>query len=256
MSGTLFVIGEIVLYLAAATVIGLLLGRLTARIGSRSDAGEVAASRRRTATLESEVGRLESALSAAQTDADRAAMAEREAEGLERRLREASEQVAELQAERDALFARLEPAGGMTDPGVVAALEERLVEAADRIVVLQAERNELIAQLESVAADPESIDGAPVEIFDDEEMAALRLELERRRAEIARLERVAADAARLEQELVVRNHRIGDLEARLEATAAAHAITDGDAASIGVSMGAGNYADSRLEFDPWDASDA
>jgi chromosome segregation ATPase len=255
MSGTLFVIGEIALYMAAATVIGLLLGRLTARAGSRSGGSEVTALRRRATTLEGEVDRLEAALSSASADAARAAMAEREAEGLERRLRDASQRVTALQAEREELVERLESSTGAADSGVVAGLEEQIVQAADRIAVLQAERNDLMERLESTMADAE-VDGVSANAADDEETAALRLELERRRAEIARLERVAVDAARLEQELAVRNHRIGDLEARLEATTATHSIAEADAASIGVSMGAGNYADSRLEFDAWDASDA
>ena len=59
----------------------------------------------------------------------------------------------------------------------------------------------------------------------------------------------------LESELAARHNRIGDLEAALEANVANRAHAEGDAASIGISMGAGNYADSRLEFEAWDPTD-
>jgi chromosome segregation ATPase len=268
MSGTLFLIGEIVLYLVAATLIGVLLGRLTTKLGSTSGRREATSLRRKTAALEAEVDRLEAALTTAKADAARAAdtgelearaaMAEREAEGLDRRLREASERLAALQMERDELVERLEFPGAPTDTGVVDSLEQRLGEASERIAALEAERNALADRLETIelVERPAALPAEAIPEPDDEEMAELRSELHRRRAEIARLERVAADAARLEEELAVRNHRIGDLEARLEATAASQPPGDATAASIGVSMGAGNYADSRLEFEAWDAGDA
>lgn len=232
MSGTLFLIGEIVVFMIAATAIGFIVGRITRR---RSPAGinvaEVTALRERSSLMEREVDELRAALTDARSTASRgaeagelqsrAAMAEREAEGLERRLREASERINELAAERDE-WMEVAAAGPAEEP------------VNDVIVA------------ESVATP------SAAEI---EELETLRAEVERRRAEIARLEQVAADAARLESELAARNNRIGDLEAALEANVANRAHAEGDAASIGISMGAGNYADSRLEFEAWDPTD-
>ena len=232
MSGTLFLIGEIVVFMIAATAIGFIVGRITRR---RSPAGinvaEVTALRERSSLMEREVDELRAALTDARSTASRgaeagelqsrAAMAEREAEGLERRLREASERINELAAERDE-WMEVAAAGPAEEPV-----------------------NDVIAA-ESVATP------SAAEI---EELETLRAEVERRRAEIARLEQVAADAARLESELAARNNRIGDLEAALEANVANRAHAEGDAASIGISMGAGNYADSRLEFEAWDPTD-
>ena len=232
MSGTLFLIGEIVVFMIAATAIGFIVGRITRR---RSPAGinvaEVTALRERSSLMEREVDELRAALTDARSTASRgaeagelqsrAAMAEREAEGLERRLREASERINELAAERDE-WMEVAAAGPAEEPV-----------------------NDVIAA-ESVATP------TAAEI---EELETLRAEVERRRAEIARLEQVAADAARLESELAARNNRIGDLEAALEANVANRAHAEGDAASIGISMGAGNYADSRLEFEAWDPTD-
>ena len=216
MSGTLFLIGEIVVFMIAATAIGFIVGRITRR---RSPAGinvaEVTALRERSSLMEREVDELRAALTDARSTASRgaeagelqsrAAMAEREAEGLERRLREASERINELAAERDE-WMEVAAAGPAEEPV-----------------------NDVIAA-ESVATP------SAAEI---EELETLRAEVERRRAEIARLEQVAADAARLESELAARNNRIGDLEAALEANVANRAHAE----------------DSRLEFEAWDPTD-
>ena len=232
MSGTLFLIGEIVVFMIAATAIGFIVGRITRR---RSPAGinvaEVTALRERSSLMEREVDELRAALTDARSTASRgaeagelqsrAAMAEREAEGLERRLREASERINELAAERDE-WMEVAAAGPAEEP-------------VNDVIVAESDATPSAAEIE--------------------ELETLRAEVERRRAEIARLEQVAADAARLESELAARNNRIGDLEAALEANVANRAHAEGDAASIGISMGAGNYADSRLEFEAWDPTD-
>ena len=145
-----------------------------------------------------------------------------------------------------------------------AGLGRRLDEAAKRIEALQAERDEWMELAETSVAEAsvaaEAVDGATdaesgaVSEEEAAETQALREELERRTAHIARLEQVAADAKRLESELEARNDRIGQLERVLEANAADRALSDSNAASIGVSVGAGTYADSRLTFDPTDGS--
>jgi chromosome segregation ATPase len=232
MSGTLFLIGEIVVFMVAATAIGFIVGRMTRRRSpANMNVGEITALRERSSLLEREVDELTAGLTEARAAVSRAgdggelqsraAMAEREAEGLERRLREASERIAALTSERDEWMA--------------------LAEAGAAEVVGTPEATERVEAL------------SPADL---EELETLRAEVEKRRAEIARLEQVAHEAARLESELTARNNRIGDLEAALEANVANQAThAEGDAASIGVSMGAGNYADSRLEFEAWDPTD-
>jgi len=312
MSGTLFLIGEIVLFMIGATAVGFVFGRLTRRTRPAGNLREVTAERERTSLLEREVDELTNALTEARAAAaravddgelqSRAAGAEREAEGLDRRLREAAERIAELESERESAserlregserIAELEGERGSDDDrlreaaGRIAELEgerdtqdrglreateriaelerqresedwdERLREASERITQLEVERDELLEQLttpRAVAATDTATDSEAS--AESPELADLRDELERREAEIARLEQVAAEARQLEEALEAREGRIGDLEAALEATAANRHPGEPDAASIGTSMGAGNYADSRLEFDAWDPRD-
>ncbi len=231
MSGSTYLVGEIIVFMALATLIGYAVGRLTRRSAPAVSTTEMTALRERSTLLEREVDELTAALveargSAADSSAqERAEMAEREAAGLGRRLDEAAKRIEALQAERDEWMELAETS--LADAGVAAA------EAVDG------------------ATDAES--GAVSE-EEAAETQGLREELERRTAHIARLEQVAADAKRLERELEARNDRIGQLERVLEANAADRALSDSNAASIGVSVGAGTYADSRLTFDPTDGS--
>jgi chromosome segregation ATPase len=226
MSGTLILIAEIVIFMVLATAVGFGIGRLTRRAGSGPPTAEMASLRTRVAELDHEVADLTAQLVEARLHGDResdveleerAAMAEREAAGLERRLTEAVARVGELERERD-------------------------------------EWIQLAEQAEAAAGtrDVDAGDGHDA----SEDVAALRVELDKRTAQVAHLERVANQAGRLEGELAAREDRIGDLEAALEARAASQASTDGDAAAIGISVGAANYADSRLTFDAWDPADA
>ncbi len=230
MSGSTYLVGEIIVFMALATLIGYAVGRLTRRSAPAVSTTEMTALRERSTLLEREVDELTAALveargSAADSGAqERAEMAEREAAGLGRRLDEAAKRIEALQAERDEWMELAETSVAETS---VAA------EAVDG------------------ATDAES--GAVSE-EEAAETQGLREELERRTAHIARLEQVAADAKRLERELEARNDRIGQLERVLEANAADRALSDSNAASIGVSVGAGTYADSRLTFDPTDGS--
>ncbi len=225
MSGSMYLIGEIIVFMVLATMIGFAVARLTRRKAPAMPTGEITALRERTTLLEREVDELTAALveaRAANGDAaalERAEMAEREAAGLGRRLDEAVQRIDALQAERDEW--------------------RELVESADAAVMAD-------------VGEPGESDGASE--AETAEAQELRKELERRTAHIARLEQVATDAKRLEQELEARNDRIGHLERVLEANAADRALSEGNAASIGVSVGAGSYADSRLTFDPTDGS--
>lgn len=226
MSGSMYLVGEIIVFMALATLIGFGVGRVTGRKAPSLSNAEMTALRERTTLLEREVDELTAALvdaraSNGEAAADeRAKMAEREAAGLGRRLDEAVQRIEALQAERDEWMEHAEAA----DAGSEAAGADGLGEVG----VVSAEE----------AAEAQE----------------LRDELERRTAHIARLEQVAADAKRLEQELEARNDRIGQLERVLEANAADRAVSEGNAASIGISLGAGTYADSRLTFDPTDGS--
>jgi hypothetical protein len=219
----MYLAGEIIVFMALATLIGFAVGRVTRRSTPAMSTAEMTAIRERTTLLEREVDELTAALVAERASngdtaaQERAEMAEREAAGLGRRLDDAVQRIEALKAERDEWM--------------------ELAEAADANA--------------GADADGQVSDDDPME---SEETRALREELERRTAHIARLEQVAADAKRLERELEARNDRIGDLERVLEANAAGRALTDATAASIGISVGAGNYADSRLTFDPTDGS--
>lgn len=232
MSGSLTLIGEILAFMGLATFVGFAIGRLSGRGRPKLNVAELTALRERTSLLEREVDELTAALTEARLTADagadaaalqsKLAMAEREAEGLDRRLQEAVQRIADLEDERDEL----------RDAAAVAADDGTPVGAGHH---------------GSDADDQDAIDPA--------ELEALREELARRTEMINRLERVAADANRLQNEIAVRDDRIGRLEAALEANAANRAVAEGDAASIGMSVGAGNYADSRLEFEAYDPPD-
>jgi len=229
MSGTLYLIGEIVAFMAAATVLGFILGRVSRRSRPSLNTAELTVLRERSSLLETEVDELTAALTQARVNAagpdgtaqGRAAMAEREAEGLERRLREAAVRIRQLEQERDEWV--------------------EIAELAE-------------ADAPGPAGRPEGTD-QPSDTVETSDLAALQAELARRTAQIAHLEQVAGDAHRLEDELAARDDRIGHLEAALEANAAARASSDVDAAAIGVSLGAGEYADALLEFDAWDQRD-
>ena len=224
MSGSTYLVGEIIVFMALATLIGFAVGRLTRRSAPSMSTSEMTTLRERSTLLEREVDELTAALveaRAASGDSgalERAEMAEREAAGLGRRLDDAVKRIESLQAERDE-WMELAEAAESTTAGVV--------EPSDSAAASEAEA---------------------------EEAVALRQELERRTAHIARLEQVAADAKRLERELEAREDRIGHLERVLEANAADRALSDANAASIGISVGAGTYADSRLTFDPTDGA--
>lgn len=174
---------------------------------------------------------------------------------LERDLMEARRRVAQLEAGSGA-----GSAGDAASQGDAALTEaqSRLAEMTSlldgsqaRIAELQAERDRLEAELQT--AEVAVAGGAVAELEGPgaAEIETIRMELARREVELAKLERVLADARRLEEELAVRDDRIGRLEAELERHGAALAAgTPGDAAAIGVSSGGGSFSDTRFEMKP------
>jgi chromosome segregation ATPase len=176
---------------------------------------------------------------------------------LERDLVEARRRVAQLEASGAG------SAGGDASQGdaALAEAQSRLAEMRSlldgsqaRMAELQAERDGLEAELLRAAEVAAAVAGgsvAEVEGPGAAEIETIRMELARREVELAKLERVLSDARRLEEELAVRDDRIGRLEAELERHGAALAAgTPGDAAAIGVSSGGGSFSDTRFEMKP------
>jgi len=182
---------------------------------------------------------------------------------LERDLMEARRRVAQLEAGSGAGSAGGDVSQGDASQGdaALAEAQSRLAEMRSlldgsqaRIAELQAERDGLEAELLRAAEAAAAVaDGSVAELEGPAaaEIATIRMELARREVELAKLERVLSDARRLEEELAVRDDRIGRLEAELERHGAALAAgTPGDAAAIGVSSGGGSFSDTRFEMKP------
>jgi hypothetical protein len=205
MSGILFVLVEILIFMVAATAIGFLLGRWLS--GPSKD--DVA--------LVEEVERLETELSDSQ----------RTAEGLQTRLNLAADAIRELEGEKATLVASHDN------------LEIALAEAEQPAVLLDAGSHD-IASDDMVAAR-------------EAELAELRAEIERYRAELQAQPDRANAVAELEAALVSRDQRIERLEAQINAggtqvPAPAVSVSE-PAGDYGFSTGVGDIADSQIDFE-------
>ena len=216
MSGILFVLGEILIFMVAATAIGFFLGKWLSTPGA-SDVELVEEVERLEKELVDEVERLETELSESQRAAD----------GLQSRLNLATEAIRELEGEKATLVASHDN------------LEVALSEAEQPTAELDVGDND-IASDETVAAR-------------EAELVELRAEIERYRAELQAQPDRANAVAQLEAALVSRDQRIERLEAQITsggsdlpepAVSVSEATTD-----YGFSTGVGDIADSQIDFE-------
>jgi len=216
MSGILFVLAEILIFMVAATAIGFFLGKWLSTPGP-SDIELVEEVERLERELVEEVDRLEGSLADSQRAAD----------GLQSRLNLANEAIRELEGEKATLVASHDN------------LEVALSEAEQPEVVLDAGDHD-IASDETVAAR-------------EAELVELRAEIERYRAELQAQPDRANAVAQLEAALVSRDQRIERLEAQITGGGAdlpAPAVSVSEpAADYGFSTGVGDIADSQIDFE-------
>lgn len=216
MSGILFVLAEILIFMVAATAIGFFLGKWLSTPGP-SDVELVEEVERLEKELVDEVERLETEVSESQRAAD----------GMQSRLNLATEAIRELEGEKATLVASHDN------------LEVALSEAGQPEVVLDAGDHD-IASDETVAAR-------------EAELAELRAEIERYRAELQAQPDRANAVAQLEAALVSRDQRIERLEAQITAggedlPAPAVSVSE-SATDYGFSTGVGDIADSQIDFE-------
>jgi hypothetical protein len=217
MSGILFVLAEILVFMVAATAIGFFLGKWLNSPGP-TDVELVEEVERLEKELVDEVERLEAQLAESQRSAD----------ALQSKLSLSADAIRELEDEKASLVASHDN------------LEVALSEAGQPAVVLDAGGNE-IASDEIVAAR-------------EAELTELRAEIERYRAELQAQPDRANAVAELEAALVSRDRRIERLEAQISAGTsdlpAPPAVSVSEpAADYGFSTGVGDIADSQIDFE-------
>ena len=216
MSGILFVLAEILIFMVAATAIGFFLGKWLSSPGP-TDVELVEEVERLEKELIDEVERLEAQLAESQRSAD----------ALQNKLSLSTEAIRELEDEKASLVESHDN------------LEAALSEAEQPAVVLDAGDHN-IASDETVAAR-------------EAELAELRAEIERYRAELQAQPDRASAVAELEAALVSRDQQIERLEAQISSgkpgppappVSVSEASTD-----YGFSTGVGDIADSQIDFE-------
>jgi chromosome segregation ATPase len=266
MNGTLYLVVEILVFMVAATALGFMIGRASKRSGGPSPlaAMTVRAEKAALRDLEEENDRLLASLAEARLQVAalersdtssgrealtaRVAASDQEISRMQARAEEAAAHIEALETERDRLQADLAAQSAQTEEGHRAELDELRVQLEART----ADHTAAVAEVASLKAalersrDLDAIDHESGGVEAQEaEIAQLRAEMQRHRAEIARLQGAETKIPALQAEVEARGGRIAELEAALRSGA----TTSDDAASIGISLGGGNFADTSIEFD-------
>jgi chromosome segregation ATPase len=283
MSGTLYAITEILIFMVVATVIGYLLGAMITRRRNPSLAKSRLAS--------TEAGLLEKRLTASEGERE-ALAAEREKlkteitqlraavtesavdDGMRAQLEESRQQVELL--ERDLSAARAAGAEAASDGRATQQAAAELAESRRQVEVLQRDlaaaqaaaaeaaagddtAEQLVASRERIQDLEQLLSGAETTIGSltaDRDQLAEKLRDSESQAEEAssqddEAERLRAELDRVNAELAERDRVMAELDRATDAPVVVPPAPEAPASGFS-SSGAGAFADSAIEFDTWD----